>query len=238
VTPPILELAGISKQYGALRPLRVEHLVLAAGEQLAVLGLDGPAAEVLIHLITGTTLPDRGEVRVAGRSTSSIADGSEWLTHADRFGIVSERAVLLDAYSVLQNVALPFSLEIDPMPAHVRADAEGAAREVGLPGGVWDQQLEGASPHIRLRVRLARALAFGPAILLLEHPSVGISGNDLLPVGRDLQAIAARRSVAALTITADQAFAEAAAPRTLRLDAASGRLTAIGRTRWFGRGRS
>lgn len=234
---PILELSGISKTYGALRPLRLERLVLAAGERLAVVGLDGPAAEVLVNLITGTSLPDRGEVRVAGRSTAAITDSAEWLTFADRFGIVSERAVLLDAYSVLQNVALPFSLDIDPMPADVRAQAEAAAREVGLRAEDWDRGLGETSPEVRLRVRIGRALAFSPDVLLLEHPSVGIPRADVATIGRDLQAIVTGRTIAALTLTRDEAFAEAVAPGALKFDAATGRLSTLRRGGWFGRGR-
>ena len=74
MTEPILELDGVTKQYGALRPLRIEHLVVAAGEQIALLGFDQPAAEVLINLITGASLPDTGRVRIFGRSTSEIVD--------------------------------------------------------------------------------------------------------------------------------------------------------------------
>jgi hypothetical protein len=66
-------------------------------------------------MATGASLPDRGDVRLFGRSTSAIADSADWLSVVDRFGIVSSRAVLLDALTVVQNLAMPFTLEVDPL---------------------------------------------------------------------------------------------------------------------------
>ena len=106
---------------------------MAAGDATAIVGVDQPMAETFVNLATGATLPDRGEVKVFGRPTSSINDSAEWLAIVDRFGIVSERAVLLDALSVIQNLAMPFTLEIEPPPDDVRIRAEQLAREVGLP---------------------------------------------------------------------------------------------------------
>src|SRR5512139_3851110 len=91
---PLLEIISISMQYGALRPLRMEQLSLSSGEHVAIMGLDQPAAEVLINLVTGAALPDAGHVRVFGRSTADITDSTDWLATLDRFGIVSERAAL------------------------------------------------------------------------------------------------------------------------------------------------
>src|SRR5262249_9007740 len=95
----VLEIAGVSKSYGALRPLRLQQLAVASGESWAIVGLDQAAAELFVNLITGATLPDAGEVRIFGRPTAAIADSTDWLATVDRFGIVSDRAVLLDRLS-------------------------------------------------------------------------------------------------------------------------------------------
>jgi len=107
---PVLQISKVRKQYHGLRPLRIAELSIAAGERVALSGLDAGAAEVLVNLVTGASLPDEGEVIVTGRSTASIADGEDWLASLDRFGIVSPRAVLLDAATLLQNLAMPLSL--------------------------------------------------------------------------------------------------------------------------------
>src|SRR5437879_5817418 len=102
--PHVLQLVNVRKQYQSLRPLRINDLRIDAGERVAGSGLDAGAAEVLVNLVTGASLPEEGEVRVLGRATSSIADSDDWLASLDRFGIVSPRAVLLDAATVLQNL--------------------------------------------------------------------------------------------------------------------------------------
>jgi ABC-type transporter Mla maintaining outer membrane lipid asymmetry ATPase subunit MlaF len=224
VTPPALELAGVSKKYGALRPLRIERLTIAAGEQVAILGLDRPAAEVLVSLITGASLPDAGEVCAFGRPTVSITDSAEWLTALDRFGIVSERAVLLESLSVIQNLAVPFSLDIDPPPDDIRRQALALAREIHLDPSSSDRPAGDLDRAGRLRLRFARALALNPSLLLLEHPSADLPPGDVPGVARDMRAVAERRCTAALTLSADRDFAAAVARRVVTLDPASGRL--------------
>jgi ABC-type transporter Mla maintaining outer membrane lipid asymmetry ATPase subunit MlaF len=228
VSAPVLELSDVSKDYRGLRPLRIARLSIAAAEQIAVVGLDRAAAEVFVNLVTGATLPDVGEVRMFGRPTAAIADSADWLAVVDRFGIVSERAVLLEGLSVVQNLAVPFTLEIEPPPADIRERVVTLAREVGLPESVWTRpvaELDGAG---RLRVKLARALALDPAVVLLEHPTAAIAPDDIVPLGAHIRAIARRRGAAAVALTADRNFANAVATRVLMLEAATGRLSARG----------
>jgi ABC-type lipoprotein export system ATPase subunit len=224
VNDPVIELTDVSRDYRGLRPLRIERLAVGAGEHVAILGLDQVTAEVFVNLITGATVPERGDVRIFGRPTSAIADSSEWLALVDRFGIVSERAVLLDALSVIQNLAIPFSLEIEPPSAEVRARAEALAREAELPIATWDRPLGELDAASRMRVRFGRALALDPAIVLLEHPTADVPRAAAAPMGRHMRAVAARRGISIVAATADETFADAVAARVLKLDAATGRL--------------
>jgi len=228
---PIIELTALSKDYHGLRPLRIEKLNLAAGELVAILGFDQPMAETFVNLVTGATLPDRGEVRVFGRQTTAIDDSADWLAVVDRFGIVSERAVLLDALSVIQNLAIPFTLDIDPPPDDVRTRASLLAREVGLQEADWLRSVSELDATGRLRIRLARALALDPNVLLLEHANAGLPADAGEALGADIRRIASRRGCALVALTAAPQFAAAVAPRVLRLDAASGRLSER-RRRW------
>ena len=107
---PVLEIVDLRKAYAGLRPLRLQRLSIAAAERVAVLGLDAAAAEVLVNLVTGAALPDAGDIRVLGQSTADITDGEAWLGTLDRFGVVSERAVMLEGATLAQNLAMPFTL--------------------------------------------------------------------------------------------------------------------------------
>jgi ABC-type polar amino acid transport system ATPase subunit len=235
VSEAVLEIADVSKNYHGLRPLRLQQLIVGAGEQIAILGFDQPSAEVFVNLITGVTLPDVGEIRVFGRPTSAIVDSADWLRTVDRFGIVSARAVLLDQLTVIQNLAMPFTLDIEPPPDDVRRQAEELAAEVGLRPTTWTQPVADLDAAAHMRVRIGRALALRPAVLLLEHVSAGLDSGTMAQVGRDLRTIAGRRGASVIAATADAAFARAVAPRVLTLEPATGRLIDQSRGGWFRR---
>jgi len=236
VTPALVEFARVSKQYGGLRPLRIAELRLAAGEHVAIVGLDAPSAETFVNLATGATLPDAGEVRLFGRATSAIADSSDWLSTIDRIGIVSDRAVLLEQFTVVQNLAMPFTLQVEPPPDAERVRAEALAREVGLSDEAWTAPLTALDAAAAARVRVGRAIALGPEILLVEHASARLPPHAVNGFAADIRHIAERRGLAMLTLTADDAFAAAVASRVLAHEPASGRLRARGGG-WFRRSR-
>src|SRR5438477_7308532 len=103
----IIDVQGIRKDYGALRPLRIASLQVQAGESIALLGFDLAAAEVFVNMVTAATLPDKGAVRIFGTPTATIQTPDAWLSVLDRFGIVGERAVVLDELSIEDNLIMP-----------------------------------------------------------------------------------------------------------------------------------
>jgi ABC-type transporter Mla maintaining outer membrane lipid asymmetry ATPase subunit MlaF len=205
--------------------LRIERLAVVSSESVALVGLDEPMAEVFVNLVTGGALPDAGDVRIFGRSSSTISDSTEWLSVVDRFGIVSHRAVLLEAFTLLQNVAVPFTLDLESIPADVESRVVNLVREVGLPDAALDRAVATLDAASQVRVRLARGLALDPDVVLLEHPTVAVDRQQVGPLGEHIRAVARRRGAAIVALTGDTAFANAVATRVLTLDASTGRLT-------------
>lgn len=221
---PVLQIRGVRKQYQALRPLRVNALIVGRGERVAVSGFDAGAAEVLVNLVTGASLPDEGEVRIMGRSTASIADGDDWLASLDRFGIVTPRAVLLDAATLRQNLAMPLTLSIDPLSDEMAARASALGAEMGIAPEWLDKPIAGLPAAIAARAHLARAVALEPALLILEHPTAALAAADRRPFGETVSRVAAARGLAAIIISEDADFTAAAAERRYTLNPASGDL--------------
>jgi ABC-type polar amino acid transport system ATPase subunit len=232
VSGALLDIAGLTKNYGGLRPLRVERLALGTRDAVALLGFDAPSAEMLTTLVTGAALPDTGTIHLLGRSTASIENSDDWLQLVDRIGIVTERAVLLDSLSVIQNLAIPFSLDIEPPPETVRVRAAALAAETGLPPSTWDQAVGALDGESRTRVRWARALAMDPAILLMEHPTAQVERRAVRRLAADMKASADKRGMATLTLTADDVFAASVAATVLTWDPARGTLIPR-RRRWM-----
>ena len=227
----ILRLTGVRKQYHGLRPLRVQALAVDVGERVALSGFDAGAAEVLVNLITGASVPDEGTVEVCGRATHAISDGDEWLAWLDRFGIVSPRAVLLDAATLAQNLAMPLTLQIDPVPPEIASQVAALADEVGLDRAMLDRPVAGLDPAVVARVHLARAIALSPSLLIMEHPTIGFAAGQAKPFGETVARASASRSLTTLIISEDAEFASAAADRRLTLKPATGELK--GSRRWF-----
>lgn len=229
---PVLELSDVSKDYHGLRPLRIENLSVAPGGQVALIGFDAPAAEVFVNLVTGATLPDRGTIRLLGRATADISDADDWLRVVDRVGIVSRRAVLLDALSVVQNLAMPYTLEVEPPSPAVKDRAVALAVDVGLRASTFDRPIAELSAADTFLARFARALALDPALVLFEHPAVEVPRVEVTHLAARCREVASRRNIATVVLTADRDFAHASAPRVLLWQPATGRLTAGG---WLSR---
>jgi len=233
---PILRIANLRKPYGGLRPLRIDDLVVRERERVSLGGVEAAAAEVLTSLLTGAALPDEGVVHVLGASTADIVDEQAWLASLDRFGIVSPRAVLLSASTIAQNLAIPFTLEIDPVPAPVMAAVRALAADVGLDETTLDTRAGEARLEAQARVHLARAVAHGPRLLIVEHPTAMVPQEAVPRLAADVARVADRRGLAVLAVSGDPAFASALGGRRLTLDPASGRVSEAGRwRRWLSR---
>jgi predicted ABC-type transport system involved in lysophospholipase L1 biosynthesis ATPase subunit len=226
---PLVELHGVRKHYGAARPLHVTRLAVSTGDRLVLSGLDASAAEMFVLLVTGAALPDEGDVRVAGRPTSAIATDVEWLTSLDRFGLVTNRAVLIDKLSAAANMALPLTLAIDPMSNETRAQVAALADAAGLSLDRLDAAAGALSPLERMRVHLARALAQHPALLLLEHPTALLEGtDDADALGQALRAVAETRRIGWIALSDDARFARASGGTRLQLMQETGDLRKAG----------
>lgn len=230
--PPVLQMTGVVKKYSALRPFRLQSLSVAAGERVALSGVDAAATELLVNLVTGASVPDQGEVRILGRSTTEIANGNEWLASLDRFGIVSDRAVLLEGSTLAQNLAMPFTLDIDPVQPEMLERVTLLAQECGI-AGEWLTQRAGDLPAaIRIRAHVARGVALSPALLIVEHPTAALPPAEHAPLAALIARLADARRMATLVVTMDEAFGMSAAQRTLKLNAATGELRKV-KKGWF-----
>ena len=238
--PPLVEIRGLLKSYlsQSLRPLRIQEFEVSANDRLSLRGFDAGAAEMFVHLVTGAALPDEGTVRIAGTDTREIATDTEWLKSLDRFGIVTHRAVLIDQISLASNLALPLTVSIDPMPADVRARVERLARDAGFDADALDRPVGGLSAEHRLRLHLARAVANGPEMLMLEHPTAELGDRDASArIGETLGKLSDIYKFGWIALTEDAAFAEAARGTVLELNPLTGKLAPpkTGWRNWFNR---
>lgn len=228
-----LMFTGVVKAYGGLRPLRISNLEVAEGEAVSLSGLDVQAAEVFINLATGAALPDQGEVAVLGQPTSAITEGDSWLASLDRFGIVSHRAVLLEPMTALQNIAMSFTLSIDPVPPDTVAKVNALARDLDISKVDLEKPVAAMSGAGKVRVHLARALAAAPPLMLLEHPTINVDRGDVEVLAVSIAKGVKAGNASLLAITDDEVLARGLKGRRLKLNAATGALAEEKKRWWF-----
>jgi ABC-type lipoprotein export system ATPase subunit len=227
----LLEITDLSKDYRTLRPLRVRSLTVRSGEVMSISGVDVLGAETFVHLVTGATLPDSGNVTLFGRNTRDITDSEGWLKSLDGVGMITARGILVEGFSVLQNIALSLTLDVDPLDAVVAPRAAELARDAGIEATLLDVPAGRVAPDVQMRVHVARAVALGPKLLVAEHPSASLPREAVPGFGTDLGRLARLRELALVAITADDSLAKAIGGTRLELVAATGELRAMSRIR-------
>jgi ABC-type transporter Mla maintaining outer membrane lipid asymmetry ATPase subunit MlaF len=217
-----LILKDVEKQYGGLRPLRVRNLRIPAGRVTMLIGFDRPAAEVFVNLVTGATLPEKGEVISLGRPTAEITSSDEWLAFVERFGIISDRIVLLEAMTVQQNLAISYDLNLDNISPEIMAHVTALARETGIDPRNLEMRVAESPPFVRSQVYLARALALDPAILILEHPTANLTPDQARQYAAIVKAVSQQRGLTAVGLLMDETFAKATGGRLMFWQPATG----------------
>jgi len=224
---PVVQCTGVIKDYRGLRPLRLLDLRVPAGERVVLSGIDVIGAEIVTNLINGATLPDQGEVRVFGQATHEITDGEAWLAGLDQFGVVTARAVLLEGMTVRQNVALPLTIEIDPVAEALLPQVDALAQEAGIEAAWLDTLAHQAPVPVRMRIHLARALALSPQLIILEHPTAALEAIDRPALADDVRRVAAARGMTLIACSQDRDFARRVATRHLQLHPGTGALNPL-----------
>jgi nitrate/nitrite transport system ATP-binding protein len=158
---PALELRGVSKGYGGAEVLRGINLSIAEGEFVAVVGFSGSGKTTLVNLLAGLAAPDTGQVLKGGKAVTGPGP--------DR-GVVFQSYSLMPWLTVRENVALAVNC-IFSGQSRTEKDTR-IDRYVGMVGlgPARDKLPAQLSGGMRQRVAVARALAAGPDVLLLDEP--------------------------------------------------------------------
>jgi NitT/TauT family transport system ATP-binding protein len=157
-----IEIAGVTKTFGAVHALDAVDLTVAPGEVVTVLGPSGSGKTTLLRLVGGLAEPTSGTVTVDGATPHDARA-------AKRVGFVPQSPGLLPWRTVAANAAL--LLEVGRAGRGVPPAA--TPRELlGLVGldEFLDAYPDELSGGMQQRVSLARALALGAPLLLMDEP--------------------------------------------------------------------
>jgi iron(III) transport system ATP-binding protein len=217
---PVLELEGITKEFGGEAAVDDLTLSVADGELLTLLGPSGCGKTTTLRLLAGLERPTAGTIRIDGRV---VADSTTFVDPEDRgVGIVFQDFALFPHLSVAENVAFGLT-DLDEDSTGDRVDE--LLDLVGLEG-YRDRAPEQLSGGEQQRVALARSLAPEPAILLLDEPFSNLDVRLRVEMREEVRRILKAAGVTAVSVTHDQEEALSISDRVAVMNA--GHLEQVG----------
>ena len=196
----LLEVRGIGKEYGGLTVLDDVSLSLPSHGLFGLCGPNGAGKSTLLNVIGGSVRAARGQVLLNG------TDIGRRPPH-ERFDLGISRTFqavhLVKGRTVLDNVAVSClashhaSIVTRITRSHLadaRAKAATALRDLGL-AGIQDREVSSLTLEAQRMVELARAMAPGPRLLLLDEPASGLSEEQRRRLAVTLSQLATRTCV-------------------------------------------
>jgi osmoprotectant transport system ATP-binding protein len=192
-----LQIEDVSKRHGDVAALVHVSLAAAPGECVALVGESGSGKTTLLRCINRLHDPDSGTIRIDGRDTRSVNP----VALRRSIGYVPQDGGILPHWSVIRNVAL---VPVLSGMTDAQARAEHALETVGFDpaaiGRRWPHELSGGQ---RQRVAMARALAAGQRLLLLDEPFGALDAITRAELQRQLRKIRAATRPTTVLVTHD-----------------------------------
>lgn len=152
-------------------------LTIPAGQFVAIVGASGSGKSTLLGLLAGLDTPSEGEIWLDGTPIHNLQEAELASVRGRKIGFVFQSYQLIPTLTALENVLLPFELNIE---GHGLAKAQGLLEAVGLADRMdhYPVQLSGGEQQ---RVALARAFVVNPPIVMADEPTGNLdSANGLL----------------------------------------------------------
>jgi len=185
----MLEARGLGYGYPGRAVGRDLNLALGAGEVLCVLGPNGGGKTTLFRTLLGLLEAQAGEVRLQGESLDALPRGEV----ARRMGYVPQGHAAQFAFTVRDVVLMGRTAHVGLFAAPGAADraaAERAIEALGI-GALAERVLTELSGGERQLAMIARALAQGARLLVLDEPTASLDFGNQVRVLRELRRLAA-----------------------------------------------
>ncbi|WP_243094552.1 ABC transporter permease subunit [Thermus thalpophilus] len=205
LTPPqgargevVLRVENLKKAFGGLLAVNGVSFALRRGEILALIGPNGAGKSTTFNLITGALAPDGGRVFLFGQEVTGLPP---YRIHRLGLGRTFQHPHLFPELSVLENAALgthartragflPVLLGLHRKEeARALATAHRALKRVGLESLAWERAERLSVGQQRL-LEIARLLASGAEVLLLDEPGAGLRAGEKRELAHLLRALA------------------------------------------------
>jgi ABC-type lipoprotein export system ATPase subunit len=214
--PLVAELRGVRKAYRGRPVLAGVDLDVHSGRLVVVQGRSGAGKSTLLRVLLGLERPDAGLVRLAGHDLSGLGRTQLAALRRQVAAVAGQDAHLAETVDAAANLEL--ARAVRGLPADPDGDRRWLA-DLGL-GSVAARQVRLLSGGERARVAVARALAVGPALLVLDEPTAQLDESSAEELTAVLRRAAAASGVAVVVASHDPVLV-GAADQVLEVDAVS-----------------
>jgi ABC-type polar amino acid transport system ATPase subunit len=222
--PPMIEIEGLHKHFGAAHVLKGIDLSVEVGEVVCIIGPSGSGKSTLLRCINHLEIAEQGRIRIDGQLAYRDEVAGAFRAHSNRaisavraqVGMVFQHFNLFPHLTALGNVI--------EAPVHVLRKPKELARrrgiellaQVGLAdkADAYPEELSGGQQQ---RVAIARALAMDPKAMLFDEVTSALDPElvaEVLAVMRDLAA----RGMTMLVVTHEVNFARQVGSRVIFMD--------------------
>lgn len=202
---PRLDIAGVSKAFGAAAAVRNLSLSIAPGEFLSLLGPSGCGKSTTLAMVAGFLEPDAGSISIDGKLVNGIPPEKR------RIGLVFQDYAVFSRLTVRDN--LLFGLEAQRVPRALRMPRiEPIATLLDL-AGIMKKRGSSLNMSEMQRVALGRTLATEPKLLLLDEPMSNLDAAIRASLRGELRRIQRKLRQSVLYVTHDQVEAMAMSDR-------------------------
>jgi branched-chain amino acid transport system ATP-binding protein len=225
----ILDVAGVSFDFGGVTALHEVDLHVAAGECVALIGPNGAGKSTLINCITRINPVRHGTITIDDRDCAGLHPSEliglgvkRTFQNIETFDEMTVREVLevgahyLGSTSIL--AAVLGSRKVAAERAGIDAEVTSVAMSLGL-AELLDHRVSALPYGVQKKVDLARALVGGARLLLLDEPAAGLSETEWVELADVLRAVLAGSPVGILLIEHQLGFVRGLADRLYALDA-------------------
>jgi phospholipid/cholesterol/gamma-HCH transport system ATP-binding protein len=195
----MIDIIKVTKSFGDKKVLDGVTLSIEMGKTTAIIGPSGCGKSTLLRLILALDRPDSGSIMVEGVDVTKLSEAQ--LSKVRRsMGMVFQSSALFDSMTVGENVGFALHEHTTLTEPEIKKIVLEKLKLVDL-AGVYDLMPSELSGGMQKRVSLARALAFGPKILLYDEPTTGLDPQTSASIENLINKLACDLKVTSILVT-------------------------------------
>jgi phospholipid/cholesterol/gamma-HCH transport system ATP-binding protein len=199
----LIQFRGVRKAFGQKVVYDKLDLDIRRGKVLTLVGGSGVGKSVMLKMLIGLLVPDRGSVVFDGNEVTKMG-AAELSVLRQRIAMLFQGGALFDSINVRGNVAygLEEHFRYKMTKQEIDERVAWALELVGLPGvqTMWPADLSGG---MKKRVALARAIAVKPEVVLYDEPTTGLDPINTARVNHLIVGLQRKLNITSVVVTHD-----------------------------------